>query len=329
MQGGGPGSVLAGQSPSTDARDVGASARRAAQAVPMPTSPDDRRRVTTVAQLRRAGWTHARIRAQLDAGRWQRVGHAIAMHNGPLTRQQRWQVARLHAGRHALFTAFTAAEYYGLRGWERNEVHLLVPRGARVLTISPVPIAAHRVRDWADVRRVPDAPVHVRHAALLVAAGSLPHPRQACGLLAAAVQQRVASPAGLTRALDGASRVRHRRDLLAAVHDIGQGSQALSEIDFVRLCRRFGLPPPEQQTVRREPDGRRRYLDATWRRTDGRLVVVEIDGALHLDQRRWWDDQARQNELALGDALVLRFPSVVVRTHPELVARQLRRALGL
>ena len=103
----------------------------------------------------------------------------------------------------------------------------------------------------------------------------------------------------------------------------------MSEIDFVRLCRRHGLPEPMRQAVRVEPSGRRRYLDASWRRRDGRLVVVEVDGALHLAPKRWWDDQLRQNELALAGALVLRCPSVVVRTEAELVASQLRRALLL
>src|SRR5581483_10777925 len=110
--------------------------------------------------------------------------------------------------------------------------------------------------------------------------------------------------------------------------DIGGGSQALSEIDFVRLCRRHGLPVPIRQEMRRERSGRRRYLDATWRRTDGRSVIAEVDGALHLAPRRWWDDQLRQNELTLSDALVLRFPSVIVRAEPQVVAEQLARALG-
>jgi very-short-patch-repair endonuclease len=56
-------------------------------------------------------------------------------------------------------------------------------------------------------------------------------------------------------------------------------------------------------------------------------VVVEVDGALHLVATRWWDDQLRQNELTLADAIVLRFPSVIVRTEPTVVATQLRRAL--
>lgn len=56
-------------------------------------------------------------------------------------------------------------------------------------------------------------------------------------------------------------------------------------------------------------------------------MVAEVDGAIHLTVRRWWDDQLRQNELSLANALVLRFPSVIVRTEPARVAEQLRRAL--
>jgi hypothetical protein len=111
------------------------------------------------------------------------------------------------------------------------------------------------------------------------------------------------------------------------VEDIAMGAQALSEIDFVALCRRNGLPIPTLQAIRVEPGGRRRYLDAEWRRRDGRRVAAEVDGALHLSARRWYDDQLRQNEIVLGGTLVVRFPSVVVRTEERLVADQLRRAL--
>ena len=93
-----------------------------------------------------------------------------------------------------------------------------------------------------------------------------------------------------------------------------------------------GVSPPPAAGAATSGDtggllGRRRYLDAVWR--DGRIVVVEVDGALHLAPSRWWDDQLRRNELMLGDALVLRFPSIVVRTEPALVVAQLRRALEL
>jgi hypothetical protein len=133
----------------------------------------------------------------------------------------------------------------------------------------------------------------------------------------------------LGAALDSAPRLRHRGVLVAAIHDIGQGAEALSEIDFIRLCRRFGVPKPRHQAVRTQPDGRRRYLDAEWTRADGQPVAAEVDDALHLTPRRWWDDQFRQDELTIKGTLVLRFPSVVIRTEPAMVADQLRRALHL
>jgi hypothetical protein len=295
----------------------------------MALSLGDPRLISTWTALRLSGTSPDRIRAQLEAGRWRRWGYAIALHNGPLTREQRWFVARVHGGPRALLTAFTALEAFGLSGWQRDRVDLLTPAGARRNLGSPVPFQVHRVRTWDSVRRHRRAPVHRCADAALVAAASFASARPACGLLAAVVQQRLVGPAHLRESLERAPRLRHRALLQSALDDIAQGSQALSEIDFIRLCRRAGLPPPQRQTIRRERGGRRRHLDATWRRRDGRLLVVEVDGALHLEQRRWWDDQHRQNEIVLSDAIVLRFPSAVVRTQPEVVAGQIRRARGL
>jgi hypothetical protein len=165
--------------------------------------------------------------------------------------------------------------------------------------------------------------------ALVHAAGTFGTPRPGAGLLAAAVPQKRTSATQLRTALESSPRVRHRAPMPAAVIDIEGGSEALSEIDFVRLCRRYRMPVPIRQLVRRDRSGRRRYLDATWRRADGRLVVVEIDGALHLIVRPWWDDQLRQNEIVLDDdAILLRYPSIVLRTDERLVVGQLRRALA-
>ncbi len=146
-----------------------------------------------------------------------------------------------------------------------------------------------------------------------MAASSFGSARPACGLFAATVQQRLARPAELRAAVVAASRTRHRHALLAAVDDIAMGAQALSEIDFARLCRRHRLPQPVLQQVRVEPSGRRRYLDAEWQLSGGRLIAVEVDGAVHLAPRLWFADQLRQNELAIAGTTVLRYPSVVVR----------------
>jgi hypothetical protein len=288
---------------------------------------DSGRKVMTTAQLLRAGATRSQITANIAARRWQRCGRAIVLHGGELTRDERWSAALSNVGRGSVLTAFTSLEFVGLIGWQRPEIHVLAPAGTPSCSLTELVVRTHRSLRW-PVQCLTGKRVQIASDAAVRAAGSFPSPRPACGLLAAVVQQRLADTTQLADAVRTATRTRHRSTLLQAVADIAGGSQALSEIDFVRLCRRSGLPLPHQQQVRRDSSGKRRYLDASWRRPDGRLVVVEVDGAVHLSPRRWWDDQLRQNELVLANALVLRFPSVIVRTEPGLVVRQLRQALG-
>jgi hypothetical protein len=273
------------------------------------------------------GWSSSDVRRQVEAGRWRMAGAAVVLHTGSLNRAEVEQVALVNCGPRAILTSFTALQSLGLSGWTRDGVHVLAPAGARRPVALDIPVVLHRTSALRPSDALPGRRCHRPGPAAILAASSFPSPRPGCGLLAAVVQQRLATPAHLRVALAAAPRTRHRASLLAAIGDIGMGAQALSEIDFVRLCRRHALPRPAQQSARVEPTGRRRYLDAEWSRRDGRRVAAEVDGAVHLAPRRWWDDQLRQNELTLSGTLVLRFPSVIVRTEPALVAGQLRRAL--
>jgi hypothetical protein len=282
--------------------------------------------VTTMNLLARTGWSRSAVRAQLDAHRWQRCGMAVVLHNGPLPPDELPEIARLNCGPRAALTAFTAAHERGLKGWERDSVHVLVPGGARIHRPPGLAIRVHWASDWHSEPVF--AGSHALAPALALAAGTFAKPRPACGLLAAGVQQRLVTSTQLHSAVSERPRLRHRAGLLHAIADISQGAQALSEIDFARLCRRAGLPEPQRQAIREEPSGRRRYLDAEWVTRSGRRLVVEVDGALHLVPVRWWDDQLRQNELVLSGRLVLRFPSAVVRHEELIVVDQLRRALA-
>lgn len=282
--------------------------------------------VLTRAELIAAGCTRSRLQAQVDARRWQRVGRAVVMHNHEPTRAQRWRAAVLNCGPRAALTSFTRAEVAGLSGWTRDEIHVLVPVGVAAPSVG-LPIVVHRSTRWNDEQIDRIQRCQWLGPALVLAASSFTSARPACGLLAAAVQQRLIGAAELRRCVQRASRSRHRSTLLHALDDIAMGAQALSEIDFVALCRRHRLPVPTMQAVRVEPSGRRRYLDAEWCRRDGRRVGVEVDGAVHTASMRWFDDQLRQNELAIGGTIVLRFPSVVVRAEERVVADQLRRVL--
>jgi hypothetical protein len=273
------------------------------------------------------GCTRSTAHARVAARRWQRFGRAFVLHHGELTREQRWAVGVLNCGPRAVHASFSAAESLGLTGWERDETHVLVPAGVPRPSVPGLRVVLHRARRIERGSVYPLRRCQRMAPALVLAAASFRSPRPACGLLAAGVQQRLVTADELRADLARSPTLRHRRLLLAAVDDIAMGSQALSEIDFARLCRRHRLPAPDRQGVRTDPSGMRRYLDAQWRRRDGRLLVAEVDGGLHLYVRRWWDDQLRQNEVTLGRSMVLRFPSVVIRTDEALVADQLRRGL--
>jgi hypothetical protein len=147
--------------------------------------------------------------------------------------------------------------------------------------------------------------------------------------MAAAVQQRLTDADKLLAELISAGAVRHRRLLAAVLTDIGGGAHAVSEIDFVRFCARNGLPKPTHQAVRRDSKGRRRYLDATLVGPRGRIVRVEIDGALHLVVQTYWSDMYRGNDLSIGREVALRFPSFVIHANDPEALDQLRRALDL
>jgi hypothetical protein len=273
------------------------------------------------------GWSEDGIRAQLIARRWRRIGRAIVLHNGELTPAERRRAALINCGTPSALTAFTAAEEFGLRSWERPRIHVLVPGGTRVTRPAELDMRVHYVGAWKDADILAIRGLHRAAPALVLAASTFATPRPACGLLAAGVQQRLVTAAQLRTALGANTRTRHRHAMQLAVDDIAQGAQALSEIDLGRLCRRHGLPQPVRQAVRADRRGRRRYVDAEWTSRSGKKVAAEVDGALHLAPRRWWDDQLRQNEFVISGDLVLRFPTVVIRHEQLIVADQLRRAL--
>src|SRR5215207_1860383 len=117
---------------------------------------------------------------------------------------------------------------------------------------------------------------------LVDAAAWTQHPRSACGLLIAAVQQCLTQPSRLLAELDAVGRVRHPRLLRRVLADVEGGAQALFQVDFGHLCRRIGLLSPVRQALRVDNVGRRRHADVEICTRRGRKLVVEIDGAVHL-----------------------------------------------
>jgi very-short-patch-repair endonuclease len=145
-------------------------------------------------------------------------------------------------------------------------------------------------------------------------------------IVAAACQQRLVTPAAIRAVLAVMPRARRRRVVLETAGFVEGGATALSEINFVKLCRRHRLPTPDLQEQRRDTSGRNRYLDAYWRE---QRVHVEVDGAHHVDAGQWEADMLRQNEIWIRGDRVLRFSAWQVRHHADYVVAQLRAALSL
>ena len=118
-----------------------------------------------------------------------------------------------------------------------------------------------------------------------------------------------------------------RRLLLLLCNDLEGGAQALSEIEFLRFCVRHGLPRPTLQ-VRHDSAGRRRYLDATFRRRDSSVFHVEVDGGIHLKLEVRSKDDIKDNDAKLDRKLVLRYTSFAIYTDQPDAVRQITRAFG-
>jgi very-short-patch-repair endonuclease len=280
-------------------------------------------------QLTHLGVTKSAIRAQLRGDRWTPIGAQIlVLHNGPLTRQQREWAAVLTAGRDAALAGRTALALGGLRGWESDEVHVLTPRGRTPPHFADFPVVIHETR-WPSTGLLgtfgspPRTPVD--RSAIDAALWS-PRVRTACAVLAAVVQQQLTTPERLLAVLDRSGPIRHRREMLLVLGDIAGGAQALTEIDFHRFCRKYTLGKVKGQKVRNDGSGRRRYLDVAIESPDGTVLLIEVDGALHLLLESYWGDMDRGNELFIAGHGQLRFPGISYRLEPTKVADQIRRA---
>jgi len=273
------------------------------------------------------------LRGLVRSGRWRSVCRGVVvMHNGRLTRSQQLWVAVLAVGEGAVLAGATAATEAGVRGLPADPIHVLVPaarRASRVL-LSRLPIdmpgvAVHRTTVLPDAHLQVGRPTRTTTARSIVDAAAWARGDNAArATLASACQQRRVTPAELLEVVAALPKIRRRALITETVHDIDGGAQALSEIDFVALCRRAGLPLPDQQERRKDAAGRIRYLDAYWRRWG---LHVEVDGAHHMDVRHWAADMQRQNDVWISGDRILRFPAWLVRHHPETVANQLTRAL--
>ena len=276
------------------------------------------------------------LRWKISSGRWQKPARGVVVaQSGPLTGRQLLRVALLATGPQAALAGLTAAQLDGLTGFDDRgkigdrPIYLLAPYGCR-RRIAPLGLTViiHYSRRLGDEDVHPaKQPRRTRIARSIVDAASwMATDRGAMAVLAAGVQQRLIRVEDARQVADQVIKFRRRKLILETLGDIAGGAQALSELDFTRsVVRAFRLPEPTRQAARRDARGRRRWTDVSW---DEYKIAVEIDGAQHaVDPLQRWDDMARDIDLGADGYRTLRFPAWLIRSDPEQVARQIRRAL--
>lgn len=285
--------------------------------------------LTTAQAVRSLG--RGRLRSRVASGRWRRICRGVLVtHNGPLTWGQTLWVAVLAAGPGVLLAGLTAAREGGVRFGRAGVIHLLARGGRgyadlRRLPPEMPPVIVHRT-DVLPAEHVQlGRPMRTIMARAIVDAAQWARTDdEARSLVAATCQQRRVTPGEIREVLAVLPRARRRALVLETANYAEGGAEALSEIDLVKLCRRYGLPTPDLQERRRDKAGRNRYLDAYWRKW---RLHVEVDGAHHMDAGQWEADMRRQNEIWIKGDRVLRFSAWQVRHRPDEVAAQLRAAL--
>ena len=283
--------------------------------------------LTTACAVGWVGWPGLRWR--IETGRWQRPCRGVVVtHSGPVSGDQMLWVVVLGAGRAATLAGLTAARMGGLRGFEDERIHLVVPGSRQVRASLPGVALVHRSASFvlADVHPARQPPRTRMPRSIVDAASWMRTDNLARAVLAAGVQQRLVLPEALSAAMAHRKRSPRQALITATLGDIAGGAQALSELDFCDLTRRYRLPEPSRQALRRDEAGRVRWLDAFWERA---RVATEVDGLWHMDAAAWWADMRRGNELTASGLRVLRFPAFAVRDQPEVVAAQIAAALRL
>ena len=282
--------------------------------------------VATIDQLLGCGLSASRVRAHVAAKRWQRLGdRCVLTHNHVPTRAQLMWLAVLDYRGPAALAGATALEVAGFRffGRETERVHVVVPRGTSYRRLLGVKVHESRRFGPRDIVSTAGFPTTALPRSALDAAAWQPFRRYASGLLAAVVQQRLCTPDELADELQFVGWIRHKQVMRLTIQDVAGGAEALSELDVAAMCDLFGLRQPDRQAVRTDPAGRRRYLDCEWRLPDGTVVVLEIDGAHHMEVRHWQADMRRDRAEVVQGRIVLRCTAYEARHEPDVLLADL------
>ena len=272
---------------------------------------------------------------RLSSGRWQVVLPGVAVaHSGSLTEDQRLWAAQLYGGKGAALGGRTALGVLGASlPWKldgHQPIEVVIPHERR-LSDATLPdggaVTIKRLRRperWTTSchgLKVVRAQAAVLHA--VAWASSDP---QAEFLLTATIQQGKTSVPRVRDALSEMPELTRRALVCEVLDDVELGAHAVSELRFLRMCRTYGVPLPDELQRRVRVGANTHYLDA---RYAAHRLTIEIDGAHHRDAQNWEADALRTLRVAasMPGEQVIRITTGMLRHHAAEVARLLRQLL--
>lgn len=275
------------------------------------------------AQARTLGANYRLIAREVTNGRLAADHRALRVVGAPPGRVGDLRRVLANLPEQSCLDGITALQFFGLSGWDDNDIHVSQPKSARRRAARG--IIAHELRSWraTDVLRIDGLRIAAPEVAAVRAAYWAPTTRSAATMLAMTAQQQIAPTTDLSEAAARLPRRTRAHVVRLIVEELRGGCESLSELDFAAECRRRRLPEPDRQEVLRRPSGRF-YLDVAW---SAYGVVVEIDGVQHLRPDRATADRLKDNEIALDGRRLLRITTVAIWDGDERFYQQIARAL--
>lgn len=275
-------------------------------------------------QLKSFGVRDVHIRSAICAGYMSPLTSKVLAIGVPTpTRDQQLFLVHLHYP-DVLLTGRSALETLGFPGKLNDRIDFICTRYIR----NP-PLSYWRPHGRETITRHPKSPKLTENPVAVVDAMRFARTDKEASFIAVwCLQRHIVNLADLaleverTLSIAGTDRVRR---VLAFLKP---GINAVSELEFDSLCKKFHVPAPTRQSLRRDSEGRSRYLDAVWERRN-RTLAVEIDGLGHLDYQVRADDMFRDNSMMLSGITTIRIPAQELRRDPQRWMLQITDALQL
>jgi very-short-patch-repair endonuclease len=255
----------------------------------------------------------------LAAGKWQRsFPGVLATFSGPLDRPAQLWAALLVCGPDAVLSHETAAALAGLIPDPGGNVHVSVPLSRRIAARPGVVVHRSLYAQPHPALRPPRTRID---DTVIDLTQSSPTLDTAVGCLTRAVGGRLTTATRLLAVIGARTRIRWRRELVAALADVAEGCHSMLELRYLRRVERaHGLPRGRRQQRRG-----RWYDDVDYAEFG---VSVELDGRAAHPAESAFRDHRRDNAGVLTGLQVLRYGFGDVTHRPCAVAQEVAAVLA-